>query len=133
MKSNRIVFIVVFALAAVAAVWFIQPSEDVPDNSPTGEAMSSPQSGMIVNIDPATGKPMETIPTNSVVPDATSSSTKDLVVVPSQTPGGGEMIDLQGRFQNSAVVSIADSDSVTIECVPKDDAKATAGAQNGGN
>jgi len=120
MNSNRILRIVAFAVAALAVALYFQPSRDVPDKMPTDGTISTPQSGMVVNLDPVTGKPMETIPPNSVAPDPMSSSAKGLVPVPSPVPGGGEMIDLQGRFQNAAVVSIGDSDSLTIECVPTD-------------
>lgn len=45
-------------------------------------------------------------------------STEGLVVEPSPTPGGGMMMDLQGRFQNAATATVADSDSIVVECLP---------------
>ena len=47
-----------------------------------------------------------------------NTSTEGLEIEPSPTPGGGLMMDLQGRFQNAATATVADSDSVVVECLP---------------
>ena len=49
---------------------------------------------------------------------ALDTSPEGLVEEPSPVPGGGVMIDLQGRFQNRATATASDSDSVVIDCAP---------------
>ena len=56
-----------------------------------------------------------------------STSGEGLEVEPSPVPGGGVMIDLQGRFQHAATAAVLDSDSVVVECLPD------SGAHGGGD
>ncbi len=46
------------------------------------------------------------------------SSGEGLVSEPSPVPGGGVMVDLKGRFRNTATATLADSDSVVVDCLP---------------
>lgn len=65
-----------------------------------------------------TGDPDDPAAAKGLGADATSTSHEGLVSEPSPVPGGGVMIDLQGRFRNAATAALADSDSVVVECLP---------------
>ncbi|MBE0567194.1 MAG: hypothetical protein IH621_14635 [Krumholzibacteria bacterium] len=65
-----------------------------------------------------TGDPDAPDATKGLIGDVTSTSHEGLVSEPSPVPGGGVMIDLQGRFRNTATAALADSDSVVVQCLP---------------
>jgi hypothetical protein len=78
----------------------------------TSKVISNPppemnNGGYTVNIDPATGEflpspPPKTAPNNSSLPQASSKVQTDQSqqpeIIPSDVPGGGDMIKLKGRF-----------------------------------
>lgn len=49
---------------------------------------------------------------------AANTSSAGLVEVPSDVPGGGTVVDLQGRFRSSMAVTVVDSDSTVVVCSP---------------
>jgi hypothetical protein len=78
-------------------------------------------SGMQIHIDPQTGRftppppgapPLVGTPAPTA---ATSTSDAGLVERPSPTPGGGIMLDLQGRFQHPLVGTVGPDGKVRIE------------------
>ncbi|HXV13948.1 MAG TPA: hypothetical protein VEC56_07050 [Candidatus Krumholzibacteria bacterium] len=76
-------------------------------------------SGMVVQIDPATGLPVTPTPeTMLALQDRMklNRSTEGLVEVPSAVVGGGYTVDLQGRFQHSMTVTIDASGVVHSTC-----------------
>ena len=84
-----------------------QPPAEKPAAIPEGA------SGMIIHIDPQTGK-LRKAPAPGTVPlqlspqerNAFSTSHQGLVEMLSSVPGGGVKLDLQGRFQSPLVVTI---------------------------
>jgi len=121
MKSRNILFggSVVLAVVAAALLW-----GSFSNDNPEGETatLPVPSSSMVTHIDPVTGEPISSpAPGQSpatVQPDGSlSHSTEGLVEEESSAPGGGVIMDLQGRFQNQAI-AVADSDSVHAHCVP---------------
>ena len=81
------------------------------------------QQGMKIYIDPATGK-QSMPPVGRVPPAAFVSSPKAKVNTSSQglieqsAPGGGTMVDLQGRFQSSTKATVKKNGSIVIEHQP---------------
>lgn len=65
-----------------------------------------------------TGDPDDPAVAKGLAGEATSTSGEGLVSEPSPVPGGGVMMDLQGRFRSTATAALADSDSVVVECLP---------------
>ncbi|MFO7610572.1 MAG: hypothetical protein R6X35_15525, partial [Candidatus Krumholzibacteriia bacterium] len=65
-----------------------------------------------------TGDPDDPAAAKGLAGDATATSGEGLVSEPSPVPGGGVMMDLQGRFRSTATAALADSDSVVVECLP---------------
>lgn len=92
-----------------------QPGEKSPV-VPAGAA------GMTIYIDPKTGALLKE-PAPGAVPlqltrelqEALSTSHQGLVEVPSPVPGGGVMIDLQGRFQSPLFVTIDADGKVRVQ------------------
>ena len=78
--------------------------------------------GMRAYFDPKTGK-IGPPPADQAAPlpsaaqqNAYSTSADGLVVVPA--PGGGQMIDLQGRFQTSITATLKPDGTVQTDCHP---------------
>lgn len=90
--------------------------------APTTDAPVRAAAGYVVHIDPETGEFVA--PTQNTVSveldewmrNALSTSSEGLKVVPSPVPGGGMMVDLQGRFQNTFVAVVDESDHVAATC-----------------
>lgn len=86
-----------------------------------GAASNDSSSGMRAYIDPATGEltsqPVvpELQPRGAAAAAATSTSTQGLVEQPA--PGGGVMVDLQGRFQNEMRATIGADGAMHTDCV----------------
>jgi hypothetical protein len=113
------------ALAAVA-VWVVlgvSPDTGERTASPAGESPAVSAAGYVVHIDPVTGRlastPQGAAPAmfDEEMLNRLSTSSEGLVVQPSPVPGGGVMVDLQGRFQNAFVATVDDSGRVDATCV----------------
>ena len=120
MKMNRSLRLVVVVVVAVVAVWIARSGQDAPpvtSDQNIETAAPAAQSGMIAHIDPVTGEPVETPPPAMAAEAGKDGS--DAIYVEEPSPGGGVMVQLNGGFQHSAVATVGDSDSVTIECVPE--------------
>lgn len=124
--------------AAVAAAWFalgVVPDDVARTESTVGHPLPATEThGYVVHIDPATGRIAE--PSPGTVPvtidgqwaDRLSTSSDGLVEEASPVPGGGTMVDLQGRFQNTFVAVVGDSGRVGAACIS---GAATAGGEGG--
>ncbi|MBE0543314.1 MAG: hypothetical protein IH623_18365 [Verrucomicrobia bacterium] len=82
-------------------------------------------SGRRVYIDPATGRPGSIPPTIPPglsrlpeVANALSTSSEGLREVPVAAPGGGVMVDLQGRFRSLVTATVGADGSVGLRCGP---------------
>ena len=79
------------------------------------------EGGMRVYIDPHTGQltkpPADAAPAEAVRTGADALSTSDvgLVEKPSPMPGGGTMIDLQGRFHTPLAVTVRPDGTLVIQ------------------
>ena len=134
MRRTKPLIIIGTAVAVVAAwvvlgVVQVVQDEDARTASPAEHKSAARSAGYVVHIDPATGRVTE--PSPSTVPVAIdeqwanrlSTSSEGLVEKPSPVPGGGTMVDLRGRFQNTFVAAVDDSGRVGATCI-SDPAKA---------
>ncbi len=89
------------------------------DPAKPNTAASKRAPGIVVHIDPTTGEFLPEPPADGVTPlpaaDAAKASAPQLFEVPSPTPGGGVMIDLQDQFQTPLVATIDADGKVTLE------------------
>ncbi len=112
----------VVVAAAVALLSVTVDADQTAQATNTSESIVPP-AGYVVYIDPATGKIVEQSPSatpvlfDSEISNALSTSSEGLKEVPSPGPGGGTMIDLQGRFQNSMVVVTDEDGNLTAPCI----------------
>ncbi len=121
MKRKFPLIVLIFAVLTTAAM--------LATNGPTvGEQSLSPAepalmpSGYTIHIDPATGALVDPAPGmapvifDEALQNALSTSPEGLVEVASPVDGGGTMIDLQGRFQNTMVSTLDENGVVQAPC-----------------
>lgn len=132
-KSLIIAGVVVVAAAAWVVLGEMIDEDVLKDQSaPSTQPISSPaMAGYVVHVDPATGR-ITTSPNGGAPVELDSkllyhlsTSSEGLEEVPSPVPGGGVMIDLEGRFQNAFVTVVDDSGRVGVVCT-------SGSAQDGG-
>jgi hypothetical protein len=88
-----------------------EPTRSAPNAGAPGRA------GSWVRIDPQTGNRVPTGPRAAIAADpAFSTSHQGLLQQPA--PGGGMMIDLQGRFRSAAVAEVGPDGKAHVGCVP---------------
>lgn len=87
--------------------------------------VAAASAGRRVYIDPATGRPSSgppPIPPGQArrpeVANALSTSSEGLRAVPVAAPGGGVMVDLQGRFRSLVTATVGADGSVGLRCGP---------------
>jgi hypothetical protein len=117
MRSSAVV------IAVSVGVCLVTPrlGQADPDSAAPTEGAAAPapgQAGSWIHIDPQTGKrippPVGGVP--RAADPAFSSSHQGLVEKPA--PGGGVMIDLQGRFQSATEVTVGSDGKAHRNCVP---------------
>jgi hypothetical protein len=87
--------------------------------APTGAIAQS--TGMKVSIDPQTGEVVEPpiagppAAESQALEGAFSTSAEGLVETPSPVPGGGMLLDLQGRFQSPVVAAPGADGKLTVQ------------------
>lgn len=113
MKSRHIVlFAVILALPVAAG----------GDRAHLASHPAAPahSQGMILTIDSA-GKFSQSTPQASdlraALGEALSTSSEGLVEVKSAAPGGGYMVDLQGRFQNAMTLQVDEDGNAIAPCL----------------
>jgi hypothetical protein len=103
----------------------VQPRIDAARTShpaKPGAAASKEAPGMVVHIDPTTGEFLPEPPADGTTPpraaEAAQVSIPQFYEVPSPTPGGGIMIDLQGHFHMPSVATMDDNGKLTVTHEP---------------
>ena len=106
----------------VVAVWMTQADTPIAvEATDDPQVLNTGEAGMRVYIDPATGEflqgPPHPLVTEAVkdINDPFSTSSEGLQQVPAPV-GGGVMVDLKGRFQQTVTATIDDSGKVTAVC-----------------
>lgn len=114
MKSRHA--ILAFALVALPIA---AGGDRVPAVKPQPAPSPALQQGMVIVVDGA-GKIVQSpqaTDVRAILGNAVSTSSQGLVETPSPVPGGGVMVDLQGRFQNAMTMQIDEHGNVTAPCV----------------
>jgi len=99
-----------FFIVIIAASVLFMGDRDGAEETPAPPAGG----GMTATIDPETGEFVAG--PGPEIPQATGH--EGLVEKPSEIPGGGVTVDLEGRFQNSVTAVVDSTDSLHIECGP---------------
>jgi hypothetical protein len=114
--------LLLFALLALPVVAGGDRLQDAPA-APTSmqtEKMPAFAAGQILILD-SKGKfdyAAQASDIQTVLGDAVSQSSEGLVQEKSPVPGGGVMVNLQGRFQNAMTMTIDANGNVSAPCVP---------------
>jgi hypothetical protein len=103
-----------------------EPNQDTASgvtaaSAPDSGAIKAATAGQWVHVDPETGQvgappPASALGAAIAADPAFSTSHEGLVVEPA--PGGGEMVDLQGRFNSAVWARVKPDGSVVTGCVP---------------
>lgn len=86
---------------------------------PVAEPNPPAAAGSWINVDPQTGKrvPVPSSGEGVQLPADAAFSTSHSGLVERPAPGGGVMVDLQGRFRSAATASVGPDGTVHLDCV----------------
>jgi len=79
--------------------------------------MAPAQAGQWIHVDPLTGKRVPA-PPSAAVAGRPEFSTSHQGLVEKPAPGGGIMIDIQGRFRHAATATVGADGKPVADCVP---------------
>ena len=111
MKSRHAILAVALLALPVAAGGDRAPG--------TPQPAPAVQQGMVIVVDGA-GKIIQSpqaTDLRAILGNAVSTSSQGLVEKASPVPGGGTMVDLQGRFQNAMTMQIDEHGNMTAPCI----------------
>jgi hypothetical protein len=102
----------------VPVIAMAEPAIGTPSGTTSSAPASRAGAGQWINVDPKTGARIApSVPTAATAPNpAFSTSHQGLVQEPA--PGGGIMVDLQGRFRSAATATVGSNGKATVDCVP---------------
>jgi hypothetical protein len=114
--------ILVVCVAATVAVLSLPPGAERSTASVSAGEPAAHSAGLMIHIDPATGKIVEPWPNdapvvlNEKLSDALSTSSEGLHEVASPVAGGGVMVYLQGRFQQTMAATTDEDGNLSTTC-----------------
>jgi hypothetical protein len=103
-----------------------EPNEDAAagataTSAPESGAAKAAAAGQWIHVDPETGRvgapPPGTAAGAAIAADPAFRTSHEGLVV-EHAPGGGEMVDLQGRFRSAVRARVKPDGSVVTDCVP---------------
>ncbi len=101
---------------SLPVVAFAEPGVEPPANMTSASALvPQGRAGQWINVDPRTGA--RVAPSVAIVPGP-AFSTSHAGLVEETAPGGGVMINLQGRFRSAATATVGTDGKATVDCVP---------------
>lgn len=105
------------SLIAAGALACAVPSGVLAD--PPAEPGTAAAAGSWINVDPHTGKriPVPSTGAGVQLPADPAFSTSHSGLVEQAAPGGGVMVDLQGRFRSAATATVGPDGDVHLDCV----------------
>ena len=98
-----------------------EPGADPPTNAATSGSsdLAAPgRAGQWINVDPQTGKRIAGPAPAAAMALPPAFSTSHQGLVEQAAPGGGVMIDLQGRFRSAATGTVGTDGKAVVDCVP---------------
>ena len=103
-------------IAASVSLGFAEPSGAPPSNDGTTNAAA--RGGQWVHADPQTGARTMPSPgdTAAAIAGNPAFSTSQQGLVQQPAPGGGVMVDLQGRFRSAAEATAGPDGKVSVDC-----------------
>lgn len=121
MPSPRLRFVIAVGVCVLTSpiVAFAEPgSAPATKAAASADAAAPGRAGSWINVDPQTGQRIPA-PTGGVaIPASPAFSTSHQGLVEEPAPGGGMMIDLQGRFRSAASATVGADGTAHVDCVP---------------
>ena len=117
----RVVIAVGVCVLTGPVLGLAEPGSEPGTNAATSGAPGAAdpgRAGSWIHVDPRTGKRVPRPAGAAAVPPAPAFSTSHQGLVEKPAPGGGIMIDLQGRFRNAATATVGADGTVHRDCVP---------------
>lgn len=117
----RVALAVGVCVLASPVVGLAEPGPEAPANaaaSGTPDTATPARAGSWINVDPQTGQRIPAPPGGVAIPASPAFSTSHQGLVEEPAPGGGMMIDLQGRFRSAASATVGADGTAHRDCVP---------------
>ena len=122
-RTGRLMTGVAIGAACILArplLGFAEPGAEPPahaDEVVAPTAAAPGQAGQWIHVDPQTGKRVPAPPAAALA-GRPEFSTSHQGLVEKPAPGGGMMIDLQGRFRSAGTASVGPDGKPVVNCVP---------------
>ena len=117
----RIVLAVGACVLTGPVLGFAEPGSQSGPNAATSgapDAADPGRAGSWIHVDPQTGKRVPRPAGAAAVPPDPAFSTSHRGLVEKSAPGGGVMVDLQGRFRSAATATVGADGKSHLDCVP---------------
>jgi hypothetical protein len=140
MKRNTLLVLVASGAIALAA-WQLAPAGPTEEPVPTAPttttpAAPAPAAGYRAHVDfdgqfTEEAPPVDAAELNKALEQMIDTSSEGVVEKPSPVPGGGVMVELNGRFQASMAAVIDADGKLTVPCVTNEsEVQAVTGADS---
>jgi hypothetical protein len=117
----RVVIAVGVCLLTSPVVGLAEPGPGSATNaaaSAAADGATPARAGSWINVDPQTGQRIPAPPGGVAIPASPAFSTSHQGLVEEPAPGGGVMVDLQGRFRSAATATVGADGKSHLDCVP---------------
>jgi hypothetical protein len=123
MSSPRLRVVVAVGVCVLTSpiVGFAEPGSEPATNAATSsapDAAAPARAGQWIHVDPQTGQRIPPPAGRAAVAVDPAFSSSHQGLVEEAAPGGGVMIDLQGRFRSAATATIERDGKAHLDCVP---------------
>ncbi len=110
MPSPRLVILIAAGALLIARTPFALAD-------PAADTSTAPGAGSRINVDPQTGKRIPVPSAGVLLPVDPAFSTSHSGLVEQPAPGGGVMVDLQGRFRSAATATVGPDGKAHVDCI----------------
>jgi hypothetical protein len=123
MPSSRLRIVIAVGVCVLTSpiVGFAEPGPEAPANAAASgapDAATPARAGSWIHVDPQTGKRVARPAASAAIAADPAFSTSHQGLVEQPAPGGGMMLNLQGRFRSAASATVGADGRAHIECVP---------------
>ena len=123
MRSSRLRIVLAVGACVLTGpvLGFAEPGSQPGTNAATSgapDAADPGRAGSWIHVDPQTGKRVARPAASVAIAADPAFSTSHQGLVEQPAPGGGMMLNLQGRFRSAATATVGVDGKAHVECVP---------------
>ena len=121
MRSSRLRIVIAVGVCVLTSpvVTFAEPgSAPATKAGASADAAAPGRAGSWIHVDPQTGKRVARPAVSAAIAADPAFSTSHQGLVEQPAPGGGMMLNLQGRFRSAATATVGADGKAHVECVP---------------